>query len=190
MNKNIVKVISLIFEPMTVLSLLVVAGTFHAGLDAQGIVLFLLFALVVIIIPIVAMRFWFVRAQGLDWDIKDRKKRILPLAILFLFIVVDVILVHFWNNPFLTRMFVLFLVWTIGYFAITLFWKISGHTGLITLAFLLLLEWYGWQLWPILFAIPLVAWARVVTKNHTLGQAIGGIVYSSLLHEVWKSVFR
>ena len=186
-NINIAKVISLIFEPIIVLSLLVAAGTFHAGLDAQGIVLFLLFALVVMIIPIVAMRFWFVRVQGLDWDIKDRKARILPLFVLFLFIVMDVFLVSLWNNTFLNHMFSLFLAWTVGYLAITLFWKISGHTSVITLASLLVIDWYGWKLTPLFAAIAIVTWARVAGKYHTLSQAVGGIVYSTLLHEIWKS---
>lgn len=178
-------ILSRIFEPMIVLSVLLILATVQAKTDG----LFLLFAFIVIILPIALLRFWFVRARGLDWDIKDRKKRIAPLSVFLLFVFVDLMLVRLWQNTLLTDLFTLFLMWGFGYLAITLVWKISGHTSVLMLAALLILDWYGLGMWPILFVVPLVAWARIVTKNHSLGQAIGGIVYSTVLHEVWKGVF-
>lgn len=182
--KTLSTVISRVFEPMIVLSALLVVAAIKEKIDWR----FLLFALVFMVLPVVAMRVWFVRSRGLDWDIRDRSKRIAPLAVLVLIVTLDVSLVSWWHNEFLTRLFLLFLAWTAGYFVITLIWKISGHTSVTTLASLLMVQWYGW--WPILLTIPLVAWARIVEKNHTIGQAVGGIVYSWVLHEIWKSVLR
>ncbi|OGG29833.1 hypothetical protein A2971_03490 [Candidatus Gottesmanbacteria bacterium RIFCSPLOWO2_01_FULL_46_21] len=178
--------VSKIFEPMIVLSALIVVGTIHEGLSVQ----FLFFVFFVMIVPALILRIWYVKKKGIDWDIRDRKKRILPLFILLLLTTIDVLLVRFWHNAFLTDVFVLFFVWSVGYFLITLVWKISGHTSVITLASLLFITWYGGSVWPILLTIPAVVWARVVGKNHTLSQAIGGTLYSFGVYEIWQSILR
>lgn len=188
--KKLAPIVSRIFEPMIVFSGLLVAGALHAGLGGTTLVGFLATVFVSMILPAAALRFFLFRAYRIDWDIRERSKRIVPLLLLLGLSVINFWIVQRWNNSLLTDMFLLFLFWMAGFFAITLFWKMSGHTGVITLASLLLLEWYGWQVWPVMFTIPAVAWARVVGKNHTIGQAVGGIVYSTLLHEIWKSFLR
>lgn len=142
------------------------------------------------IAPIVVFRLWLAARFHLDWDISNRKKRIVPLIVLILFLFGALTLVNQWHNVLLTNMFVLFFLWLVGFLVITLFWKMSGHTGVITLASLLVIDWYGWELIPLFGAIAIVTWARVAGKNHTIGQAVGGIVYSTLLHEIWKSFLR
>ena len=188
--KHLARIISRIFEPLVILPIILVFAGVRAGLTEGSLLSFLTIMAALFIVPVIVFRVWLVARFHLDWDISNRKKRIGPLIVLLLFLFGALILVNQWHNVLLTDMFVQFFLWLVGFLVITLFWKISGHTGVITLAFLLLLEWYGWQMWPILLAISLVTWARVVGKNHTLGQAIGGIVYSSLLHEIWKSILR
>ncbi len=185
--KKLALIVSRIFEPMIVFSGLLVAGALRANLRGTTLVRFLATVFVSMILPAAALRFFLFRAYRIDWDIRERSKRIVPLFLLLGLSVINFWIVQRWNNSLLTDMFLLFLFWMAGFFAITLFWKISGHTSIATLACGLLLNWYGWQYWPILLIIPTVVWARVVGKNHTLSQAVGGIVYSTLLHEIWKS---
>ena len=67
-------------------------------------------------------------------------------------------------------------------------WKISGHASVAALATGLIIQWFGWYWWPILLIVPLVAWARVVRRDHTVGQVIAGAVYSWGLIQLVKLI--
>jgi membrane-associated phospholipid phosphatase len=57
---------------------------------------------------------------------------------------------------------------------ITRYWKISTHALGITAALVTLTLIYGNQTLPFLVLIPMVCWARVYLKSHTLMQVIAG----------------
>jgi hypothetical protein len=59
---------------------------------------------------------------------------------------------------------------------ITLRWKISGHSSAITALIALLVHLMGPALLPGLALIPLIAWARIRLRRHTLAQTIAGAV--------------
>ena len=73
---------------------------------------------------------------------------------------------------------IFFLLWFLGFYLITLFWKISGHSGVATLGAFFVIQLFGLAWWPVFLAIPLVSWARVVRRDHTVGQVIAGVGYS------------
>lgn len=190
MKKNIATVISRVFDPLLVITAIMVLAFIRSGLSAiVAIKLFITVYTIGVLVPVVLLLFAIRRKTIDSWDIPKRHMRLVPLGIEFAAILVGYGIVLRFGNEFLVQLFILLLVWLAGFFGITALWKISGHTSVITLASLLILAWYGVSVWPILLSIPLVAWARVVTKNHTLGQAVGGIVYSTVLHEVWKGFF-
>lgn len=170
--------ISKIFEPYLVIVFLVFFGAVHSGLRETALVSFLLFFLSISVLPALGFRLWLVKTKGLHWDIPDRKKRIGPLAGLMVLTLIDYFLIVWWQRPVLSNMFQLFVFWVIGFFLVTLFWKISGHAGVAALATGLMISWFGWNWWPVLLIVPLVGWARVKTGNHTVGQVILGALYS------------
>ena len=53
-------------------------------------------------------------------------------------------------------------------------WKISGHGVAIGGITVFAVGIFGREAWPLLLAIPLVAWARVRLKRHTLAQTVAG----------------
>ncbi len=57
---------------------------------------------------------------------------------------------------------------------ITRYWKISTHALGISASLVALTWLYGRQVWPFLMLIPLVCWARVYLKAHTVLQVIAG----------------
>ena len=57
---------------------------------------------------------------------------------------------------------------------ITRYWKISTHALGITAALTAVSLLYGRGPWPFLVLIPMVCWARVYLKAHTIGQVIAG----------------
>ncbi len=57
---------------------------------------------------------------------------------------------------------------------ITRYWKISTHALGITAPLVALTLLYGSQTLPFLVLIPMVGWARVYLKAHTIGQVVAG----------------
>ena len=174
MKIQLATVISRVFEPALTIALVFIAGAVHAGLSPIASVS----GLAIVLGPTLVYRFWLKKARGIDWDIKHREQRVGPFLALLGFLAVA-ILIAWVVEPRLLWMFGIFFVWTVGFCIITASWtKISGHTGGNALAGGLMVFWYGWQWWPVLLSVPIVAWARVVRGDHTIAQVVQGAVYS------------
>lgn len=186
MNKKqthtIATLISRIFDPFVTVGLVSTIAVFISGLN--GLPLF--FYLVVIVFGTIALLatllHWAIRRGHLsNWDLTDRKQRFIPLAVALVVLTLNLIASRFFINDFLVNLFALYISWMIGFFLITLFWKISGHAAGTTLAAGLIIHWFGWSSWPVLLAIPLVGWARVVRKDHSVYQVVAGSFYSVVI---------
>lgn len=109
-----------------------------------------------------------------DWDMRNRSER--P-GVLWTLVIVEIVC------------FLLFQLWSlfpillaiIGFTLITHVWKISGHTMSAALASGAIIIRFGWSFWPVLLIVPLVAWSRVVRKNHTIVQVVAGALYSWII---------
>jgi membrane-associated phospholipid phosphatase len=176
-------IISRMFEPIAILTVIAFVGSIKAGLDRSALVAFALFLVVSMVIPVVLFLRWKRTVRGITWDLPDRHRRIKPLLVLTLLLGANTLFISFWHNTTLTMIFLVFLVWIVGFTLITIGWKISGHCGGVALASGLLIRWFGASWWPVLLAVPLVGWARVAGKNHTVAQVVVGALYSWFL--VW-----
>ncbi len=181
--------ISRLLDPMWVVPAITALGAYRSGLVGEALSRFLLiFAVCMVGIPLVLRLLY--RPSG--WDISDRTHRPKAFMILLLLGLIYIILARIFGNTKLVSLLILYELWMAGFLVISLFWKISGHAGGIALAVGLLIAWYGWAWWPILLFVPLVGWARVVSKNHTVTQVIAGALYSWVLligYETWTSIF-
>jgi membrane-associated phospholipid phosphatase len=73
-----------------------------------------------------------------------------------------------------------YLVSTLVVQYITRYWKISTHAIGITAPLVALTLLYGRQPLPFMVLIPMVCWARVYLKAHTIMQVVAGIVLAIL----------
>jgi membrane-associated phospholipid phosphatase len=64
---------------------------------------------------------------------------------------------------------------------INFYWKISVHATGVGGPLAALTVIYGWPVAPLFLLIPLVGWARVFLKAHTLGQVVAGSVLGFIL---------
>lgn len=172
------KIISRVFEPMVVLTIIVLLGGLRSGLTGNSLICYCL--LLVSLILLVFLYRLKLKKGGVNWDVSERKKRIKPLLLLILVLVAVFWLMGKFNNLFLTGEFFPILIWTVGFFLITLVYKISGHVSVLTLVCTLVIRWYGPGFWPVYLTIPLLAWSRVKLKAHSVGQVIAGFLYSYL----------
>jgi hypothetical protein len=181
---SLATVISSIFEPMVVLLVVMSIGGFKADLVPSSLNLYLTAIALGMFLPTMLFRYWLVRTKKVgNWDITNRKQRIVPLAVLLVVSLINIWLVIQLHNAFLTQLFIFYFLWFVGFFVVTLFFKLSGHVGIVTLAAGLMVLWYGPMALPLSISIPLVAWARIKQKAHTMPQTMVGALYSCLM--VW-----
>jgi membrane-associated phospholipid phosphatase len=84
-----------------------------------------------------------------------------------------------------------------GYFAATLvvgyitrYWKISTHALGITAPLVALTLLYGRQPLPFFVLIPMVCWARVYLKAHTVGQVVAGAALAMVSTTLFFYIFH
>ena len=112
-----------------------------------------------------------------DLHLKNREERFLPLCCTLVSMIVGTFLLYqlgaareiVWAG-------VAYVINSVIFFAITLTWKISFHssvaTGCVTVLVMLVNPQFGW----LFLLIPVIAWARVYRKRHTLLQTVVGAV--------------
>jgi membrane-associated phospholipid phosphatase len=179
--RNIATLISIIFEPLAVILVFFVLALRLSTLNnVEQLRLFLIALGSLLGIPLI-LRVWAIRKGILsDWDIRNRSERPKALLVLFVIEIITILLLKPLMDSFLWHLCVITMIWLIGYMGITLFWKISGHSGVAALGTGLVVAWLGFGFWPVLLIVPLVAWSRVVRKDHTVAQVIAGALYAWL----------
>jgi small-conductance mechanosensitive channel len=167
MKKNIATVVSRIFDPFIMLAVVFVVLVSHTQVFVPA---FVSMVLVPLVLYIIAWKTKFVS----NWDMSDRRER--P-KILWPLVVIEVICISVFQLSSIIPM----LAAIIGFAIITQFWKISGHAMGAALATGTIVARFGWGWWPVLLIVPLVCWARVVRRDHTIWQVIAGAAYSWII---------
>ncbi|HSK61019.1 MAG TPA: hypothetical protein VK935_18410 [Actinomycetospora sp.] len=112
-----------------------------------------------------------------DHHLREREQRAVPLGLAALSVATGVVVLLVAGAPReITALQVAVLVTVAVATAITLLWKISFHTAVVAAAasVLTLLGGPWWALsWV---AVPVVGWARLVLRAHTLAQVAAGLV--------------
>jgi len=168
------EIISRVFDPVWEIPLsllLVVAVVMQEGLRWRfvGLLMF-----VDAVLPMIFFLVMLVNKQIKNWDIRERKDR-LPL---YFFTMIchlgGVWLAHETGRGELAMILLVYFAVGVIFALITIWWKISLHTGvnavLIT-SLNMLTEWRYWYLYVILL---LVFWARIYQRHHTATQALAG----------------
>lgn len=138
----------------------------------RWLVIVVLFVTVLPVLSIAAMVRY---AKVSDLHLHNREERLLPLCCTLVSMIVGTVLLHqlgaareiVWAG-------IAYIVNSLIFSAITPMWKISFHssvaTGCVTVLVMLVNPQFGW----LFLLIPLIVWARVYRKRHTLLQTIVG----------------
>lgn len=160
-------VISRIFDPFIMLAVLFVILFYHTSMVVPA---FFLMVILPLLLFILAWKTKFIS----NWDVSDRRERPKVLWTILAIEVASSILLKT-----TTAFPVLFVL--LGFTVITHFWKMSGHMMGVALITWAVISRFGWNWWPVLLIVPIVSWARVVRKDHTIAQVIAGALYSWFL---------
>jgi len=181
-TKLIARIISRIFEPLLFLVILLFVALSRSGYSFGATILLFFLMIALILLPPLTLLLLALKLRVIsDWDIRIRKERMKALSIFLPLFLVDIPIVHRYASDLLTNMMYVFAIWLIGFTLITLFWKISGHTSVMTLCSLFLFRWYGIIGIVPLLGLPLLIWSRIYLKHHTLAQTLAGIGFSTMI---------
>lgn len=191
MSKNFAKIISTVLSPLVILSVLPFLLLYKSSSNIQMSVFWEAISLIYLgafsLFVIIAVKLNYFS----DLDVSNRKQRPALFSAGLFVTAMYIIAVYLLNGP---------KVLMIATFGIILgLWiaeiinnkiKISIHVAAITgfASFLVLV--HGPQYIAAYLLVPLVAWARIKTRNHTLSQTITGAVFSLLLTLVIYIIFK
>lgn len=139
----------------------------------------LAFLMPLLVVPPLSYLMWLVRQGRLkDIYIPNRKKRITPLVFMMIWLLLLWGLIRYLAAPPTVESLFVITIMLFGILgAITLFWKISFHAGIVSAAATTVVILGGYSTWPVTLLVPLVGWSRVRLRRHTPRQ----VLYGSLL---------
>jgi membrane-associated phospholipid phosphatase len=174
--RDLARIISTIFNPfLTALALFVILA--HATARDTGDFWRLLFlsSFFTSIGPMLYV-FWLYASDRIsDLDMSVRHEREAVFGAFVVFYLAGTIVLWLVHAPTLiVASMAGYTLSTIVVQYITRYWKISTHALGITAPLVVLTVLYKWQPLPFLVLIPMVMWARVYLKAHTVTQVIAG----------------
>ena len=194
-RKKIANLISNILNPFLVSLILILLLSFEATSNGELNVLDALrWSLILIalsILPVYLAIIYLVRSGGLDSVFTNVRRQRLKIYLLAggWAAVGCVVLLYLKAPPRLMAASVAGLSTVVIFMCINLWWKISLHTAFIAASVTLLVILYGWVAVVAIVLIPLMFWARMELKRHSLAQVAAGALLSTLIVAVVFRIF-
>jgi membrane-associated phospholipid phosphatase len=179
--RDVARILSTIFNPfLTALALFVILADVSATDTLSFWRLLFLSTFFTAIGPMLYV-FWLYATDRIsDLDMSIREEREVVFSAFIIFDLLGAITLWLLHAP------KLLIAAMLGYFASTLivgyitrYWKISTHAIGITAPLVALTMLYGRQPLPFLVLIPMVCWARVYLKAHTVLQVVAGALLAT-----------
>jgi membrane-associated phospholipid phosphatase len=140
----------------------------------------LLYVSLAIATPIAYLGWLVHRGTVSDLDVKVRAERWRPLLAAQLGMAIALVLFLVRGAPpLMIGLAGGMLVYTSAAFFITLYWKISMHSAAAAALTALAVVQFGPHAYPLAAGVPLMAWARIRLRRHTLAQTIAGALLGS-----------
>lgn len=179
-KQRLAKITTNILNPFLISFVVIILLAVESSATAAEAVKWALICLALSIFPVFAVVVYLVRRKKLDGifiNTRGQRNRIYILAS-FCAVIGYGILILLDSPDLLQATFVAGMVAVAVFMVINLFWKISLHTAFIAASVTVLIIVYGRVAAVTVVFVPLVAWARLEMKLHTLAQVIVGAVLS------------
>lgn len=140
----------------------------------QAAVLTPLVVLLELILPVVVFVFFLKKGFISDVDITRRGERPRFFSVLAALMLVGSVAGYVYGNPLFFWLQLTVLAEILIVVAITLFWKISGHTMVNSLGIFFINYFFAGKFWWLYFLLIPVAWSRWYLKKHSPLQLLAG----------------
>jgi len=133
------------------------------------------------IIPYLYIVLMYKRREIDDMHIPRKEDRIKPMIVSSVSYVACLFVLYILDGPlFLKSIFAVSAVSAVIFTVITYFWKISLHTSWITFVVITFNVLFGRWMLLMIPLIPVIGWARVRIKKHTVNQVVFGVGVTTL----------
>ncbi len=182
--------ISVIFSPFLVpiLTAMCVVQK-YAGTRAEALLWLTIMVVFVTLLPISGIVALYWASKVSDLHLQAKEERLIPLSFTLASMIVGTIILHRIDaSRELVWAGIAYIANSVVFSAITPLWKISFHTSVTTGCLMVLVFLVNSTLGWLFLVVPLIAWARVYRKRHTLLQTVVGtllaVVNTSLIFYV------
>ncbi len=183
MRERIANLTSNILNPFLVSPVLILLLSFKSTSCTLDAVKWSLISIAVSILPVFGVIIYLVRKQKLESPfINVRKQRTKIYLLAGVCAGIGYIILHYLGAPKeLIATFVAGLSAVVVFMCVNLLWKISLHTAFVTASVTVLIILYGSIAAVTVVLVPLIAWARIELKYHSLAQVIAGALLAALI---------
>lgn len=115
------------------------------------------------------------------WEMKDKKERKPFMYLMVALGLVSLAVIYFFGNQFVFRLSLVWLVLLVTLLLITRVWKISLHMALIVASTIVVNFLFDWKLPVLYLMIPVLFWARLKLKRHSVKQLLAGTVVTAFI---------
>jgi membrane-associated phospholipid phosphatase len=174
--RDLARILSTIFNPfLTALALFVILAHACSHSTTEFWTLLFLTTTFTSILPMIYV-FWLYSTDRIsDLDMSQRHEREAVFGAFVIFYFLGALALFFIHAPqLIIASMAMYFASTLIVQYITRYWKISTHALGITAPLVALTLLYGQETLPFLVLIPMVGWARVYLKAHTLLQVVAG----------------
>jgi len=181
LRKRIAQWVSNILNPFFISLVLIPLLSYKSTSTVSGTLKWSLILIAISILPVYLFIIFMVRSGRIKntfTPIRSQRTKIY-LAASICAVVGYIILRCFGAPPALVATSVAGLSAVVIFMGINLLWKISLHTAFITASVTLLIILYGSTIALAAVLIPLVAWARIALKRHSLAQVVTGALLAT-----------
>lgn len=188
--KQLAQLISVVFSPLLMIPLIILV-TLNYTWDPEERVLTLISFILGGVIPILAV-LTFLKLTGkiTDWGISVRTQRYRLNIVAVVSCTIILLVMHVIENISVFQYTFMLFILTVLFTLLTFFTKISAHTSSITLIGFTLVLIFGIEFWWVFTLIPIVVWARVELKKHTLFQALCGAILTACVFLLMSYLFN
>ncbi len=183
MRKRIANLTSNILNPFLLSLIIILLLSFESTSGMLDALKWSLILIAVSILPIFSVVLYLVRTGRLDGVfISTRKQRTKVYWMAGACVSVGCVVLPYFGAPsILVATFIAGLSAAVIFMCINLWWKISLHTAFITASVTVLVILYGWIAAITTVLIPLMSWARIELKQHSLAQVATGAPLAALI---------
>jgi len=183
MRKRIANLTSNILNPFSVSLAIILLLSFASASSTLDALRWALISMALSILPVFLVTVYLVRNGRLDavfTNVRGQRTKIYLLA--GLCAVVGCIILTYLRAPsILVAAFIAGLSAIVLFMCINLWWKISLHTAIVAASVTVLVMLYGWIAAVTVVLVPLMAWARIQLKYHSLAQVATGALLGTLI---------
>lgn len=173
MKEKLAKLLSILLGPQVWLPLLFTSFLFKTGLSkSQLLILAPVLTTLQVLLPLLYLYLAPKFGWASEWDLPKKEERYPLLLLSFIANLISIIVIYYIGTKLLFNLSLLFFVIFTIVAVITYFWKISLHVSLATIGSLMINFLFDWNMPYLYLSIPIIFWARLTLKKHSLTQLI------------------